>query len=176
MLYRLGRRDLAGDLELLLSDDAVVTDEFAEETRDERVMVGEVRDVVLATLLLWSGRDATPYNYPQGNHFLDDLDATRLRFERMMFHDDATRAAALARWRRYQADRKVQSAANAATLRTDPQGASLLRQLGSDSWTEREQAVERLRQLGSRATRLLRAGCEDTDPEVADRCRRLLEP
>ncbi len=50
----------------------------------------------------------------------------------------------------------------------------LVRQLGSDEYTEREKASEQLRELGLVAKGALEKGAKDEDAEVRRRCRDLL--
>jgi hypothetical protein len=52
--------------------------------------------------------------------------------------------------------------------------ADLIRQLGSGRFTVREAAAKQLLEMGRLARGALQVGQHDPDPEVADRCRRLL--
>jgi hypothetical protein len=52
--------------------------------------------------------------------------------------------------------------------------ADLIRQLGSGRFTVREAAARQLLEMGRSARGALQVGTHDPDPEVADRCRRLL--
>jgi Tol biopolymer transport system component len=61
----------------------------------------------------------------------------------------------------------------ALALLQDP--ADLVDQLGSESLETREKATAALRDLGDRAEKALRARLDDRDPEVAKRCRDLVE-
>lgn len=50
----------------------------------------------------------------------------------------------------------------------------LVQDLGNRRFTRRENAYDQLQRLGSAAWPYLSRGCEDDDPEVSARCRRLL--
>jgi hypothetical protein len=52
--------------------------------------------------------------------------------------------------------------------------AVLVRRLGADAFSEREEAAGELRKLGPAAEEALRQGLTDTDPEVRSGCQRLL--
>jgi hypothetical protein len=51
---------------------------------------------------------------------------------------------------------------------------ALVKQLGDDSFDVRQKAGERLLEMGSAAEEALRGGLSHTDPEIRERCRRLL--
>jgi hypothetical protein len=55
-----------------------------------------------------------------------------------------------------------------------PKAESLVKQLGSDEFAEREAAGEKLRSLGLAAAPAVRAGMKDRDLEIARRCAELL--
>jgi hypothetical protein len=163
-LCRLGRSDFTEQLEALLRDPTSHEWTYSFDT--------QLRDVALAALVFRSGQSLEAYGFHQEANRTPADDSSRC----VGFADEAARTAALERWGKVKADRRSATQAATAVLQADPCGAALLRRLGSDSWTEREQAVERLRQFGPRVAPLLKAGLEDADPEVAERCRRLLEP
>src|SRR5213592_4412783 len=54
------------------------------------------------------------------------------------------------------------------------QAQALVRQLGDPSFARRSQAYRQLREMGKAALPALEAGAEDADPEIRDRCRKLL--
>jgi hypothetical protein len=167
-LFDMGRYDLAGELEPLLNDTGRLTKArpgLSPYLPADKL--GEVRDVALGVLVLWSGQHPAAFGFPQ---FTPETELESVAWTELMFgDDDKARAAALARWRAYQAERKARR-----TPQDDSPEAALLRRLGSDDWVEREEAAERLRRLGVRAEALLKTGLDHADPEVVARCRQLL--
>jgi hypothetical protein len=161
-LSRSGRREFLPKLEPLLN----VTASYGIGN-DFGVFRRELRDMVLAALVHFSGQSMREYQFRTTSEWGPDIG--NVFFER---NDD--RIAAFARWKKYVEDQRAQEQANARALKDDPDGAAILRLLGSDSYREREEADLRIRQLGKRAQPLLKPGIEDHDPEIAARCRALL--
>ena len=61
-----------------------------------------------------------------------------------------------------------------AALAAEPDGASLVRQLGDDAYQVRQQALQQLSELGLKAQDALMAGLKDSDPQVRRQCRWIL--
>jgi hypothetical protein len=163
------RRDLIPHLESLLSD----TTSFGAPSR-VIVLPSQLRDIALAAIVHLHGRSTKEFRFVSTFGIQDAEIGVEAPAWYFHFESDEDRTAAFRHWNRCGEDRKDTELANAAALKADPEGAVLLRSLGSDSYRERQAAEAKFRQLGDRAKPLLKAGAQDKDPEVAARCRALL--